>query len=215
MSGFWLKFSCNVTLTKSGGNVIVSTSSQPDRKSPYYGSSSPCYEALSVSGRAVNPNLLSSQDTEMTIPYTAAAAGSTSTMAGGAVGVTVDGVVIYDNEAAPGDSTYDEVATFDKCEGHPDNTGMYHYHAEAPSISSEDEAFVGVMRDGFPVYGRYDSGASTPTLDTAGGHTSTTVDSPSTSVYHYHTNLQTDGTDSAYFLTKGLYKGTAGTCTGC
>lgn len=70
------------------------------------------------------------------------------------------------------------------------------------------------MRDGFPVYGPKDSDGTTPTLDSNGGHTGTTVDS-TTAVYHYHVNLQTSGSNSAYFITSGNYAGTAGACTGC
>jgi hypothetical protein len=215
LSGFWLKYSCNVTLTKTGDTVTIATDSVPDRKSPYFGSADSCYEALSVSGRAVNPNLLAEQGISMTVDYTPTASGSTATMPGGAVGVTLDGVVVYDNEAAPGDSIYAEVDSFDKCEGHPDNSSTYHYHTEPTSITNADSKFVGVMRDGFAIYGKKDADGSTPSnLDAAGGHTGTTVDS-TTAVYHYHINTQTSGSDSADFLTKGLYRGTAGTCTGC
>jgi hypothetical protein len=214
LSGFWLKFSCRVTLTKSGLNVIIETDSQPDHKSQYFDSSDACYESFSASGRFTNPNSIAAQSVQVSVPYSPAAAGSTSAMDGGVVGVAIDGTVIYDNEAAPGDDIYDEAASFDKCEGHPDSRGMFHYHTEPVSISSEDANFIGVMRDGFPIYGRYDSGSSTPTLDSAQGHSGTTVDSGS-SIYHYHVKIQTSGSDSAYFITNGLYKGTKGSCSGC
>lgn len=131
----------------------------------------------------------------------------------GVVGVARNGVAIFSNAASPPDNIYDEVATFDKCEGHPAGT-MYHYHIEPPSISSSDAYFVGVMRDGHPIYGRYDEGAVTPTLDSEGGHTGTTLDS-SSAIYHYHVNYQTDSTDEAYFVTSGTYKAAPGTCSGC
>jgi hypothetical protein len=216
LSGFWLKFSCRVTLTKSGDTVTLVSDSQPDYKSPYFGSSNGCYEALSVSGRAVNPNLLSTQAITMTVDYTPSANVAEPTMPGGVIGMALNGVAIFDNEAAPGDSIFTEIATFDKCEGHPNNTGVYHYHSEPTSFSNQDAYFVGVMRDGFPIYGRYDSGAVTPTVDAdTQGHSGTTIDSGTSSVGHYHIKLQTSGSDSAYFITNGKYYGTAGTCTGC
>lgn len=137
-------------------------------------------------------------------------------MSMGVVGIAVNGVAIFSNAAAPGDNIYNEVATFDKCEGHPAGT-TYHYHTEPTTATNEDSSFVGVMRDGFPIYGRYETGATTPTLDKASGgaHLGTTVDSTTTSVYHYHVNYQTSGTDNAYFITSGYYMSSTGACSGC
>ncbi len=75
------------------------------------------------------------------------------------------------------------------------------------------------MRDGYFVYGRKDSDGSTPTLDSFGGHTGTTPDSPITPVYHYHLNLQTSTTSgtagqTVWFITTGTYKGQPGSCSG-
>lgn len=215
LSGYWLKFSCRVTLTKSGNNVVIETDSQPDTKSQYFASSDACYEAFSVTGRKTNPNSIAAKSIKVTVPMAGAKAATNSSVSGATIGLAISGVSIFGNFAAPGDNIYDEAETFDKCEGHPEKTGNYHYHSEPTAISQSDAAFVGVMRDGIPVYGRLDADGSTPTLDTAGGHSGTTVDSPSTPVYHYHVNLQTDGTDTAYFISKGFYAGTVGACTGC
>lgn len=210
LSGFWLKFSCRVTLTVSGSNVIISTDGQPDYKSSYFETSNSCYEEFDSDERYSNPNTLGEQTIVVTVPMTPTMASSTMSM--GAVGIAANGVAIFNNAANPPDNIYDEIDTFDKCEGHPAGT-MYHYHSEPTSITSADDNFVGVMRDGIPIYGRLDSDDSTPTLDSDGGHTGATPDSAST--YHYHVNLQTSGSDSAYFITSGNYAGAAGSCTGC
>lgn len=217
LSGFWLKFSCNVTLTKSGSNVILTSNNLPDHKSFYFSSTDPCYETFTSTSRAANPNQIASQTITMTVPYEPTAASSTTEMSMGVVGMALNGVAIYSNAAAPGDDIYAEEATFDKCDGHPDNSSRYHYHSEPSAITNEDAAFVGVMRDGFPIYGRndYETDTAATDLDTAGGKIGKTVDSPESDVYHYQVNLQTNGTDSLYFLTAGHYKGTAGSCTGC
>lgn len=212
LSGFWLNFSCRVTLTVSGSNVIIASDGQPDYKSAYFETTNACYEEFSATGRNPNPNTLGEQNFQVTVPESPATTGG-SAMSLGVVGIAANGVAIFSNAAAPGDDIYAEVATFDKCEGHPAGT-TYHYHIEPASLSNSDSAFVGVMRDGFPVYGRFDEGSASPTLDSEGGHTGTTPDS-STPVYHYHVNLQTSGSDSAYFITSGTYKGTAGSCSGC
>lgn len=221
LSGFWLNFSCRVTLTKSSSNVIIQTDGQPDYKSPYYATSNGCYESGFPTGRAANPNTLGAQSITMTVPFSpTASSGSTGTaMPMGVIGIALNGVAIFSNAAAPGDRIYNEVATFDKCEGHPAGT-IYHYHTEPTTATNSDANFIGVLRDGFPVYGRYDydsvSGFTTPTLNkaSAGGHLGKTVDS-TTDVYHYHVNLQSSGSNSAYFITTGYYMGTAGSCTGC
>lgn len=135
-------------------------------------------------------------------------------MALGVVGVAINGVSLFDNTAAPGDDIYQEALSFDPCQGHPAGS-KYHYHSEPYSISYNDSNLIGVMRDGYFLYGRKDMDGSTPSLDSSGGHTGTTPDSPSTPVYHYHTNQQTNGTESAWFLTKGVYKAAPGACTGC
>jgi hypothetical protein len=223
LSGFWLKFSCRVTLLKSGGNVSVSVDNQPDYKSAYFEASNACYQSGMPSGHTANPNTISAKTIVMTVPYSPASAGSTSPMNMGIVGVSLNGVIIYNNSAAGADDIYQEVSTFDTCDGHPDGQSNYHYHTEPPAISQENSDFVGIMRDGFPIYGRYESGTTLPSGLNAQtkGHTSTTPDSPSTSVFHYHVNLQTSSSpgtsgQTAWFLTGGSYYGTKSTtCSNC
>lgn len=213
LSGFWLNFSCRVDLTVSGTNVVITSDGYPDYKSAYFESSHGCYEDSSISGRYINPNTIAEQSIVMTVPMSPTS-GSGTEMSLGVVGVAANGVAIFNNEAAPGDSIYDEVASFDSCEGHPQSSGTYHYHIEPPAISNDDAYFVGVLRDGFPVYGVKEENGSTPSLDSYGGHTGTTLDSVS-STYHYHVHLQTSGSDSAYFVTSGEYAGNVGECSGC
>jgi hypothetical protein len=216
LSGFWLKISCRVSLTKSGGNVVAVFDSQPDYKTPYFGASSLCYQSFSAGGRHTNPNTIVAQSISMTIPYTAVDDATPDSTGLGVIGLSANGVSLYNNAAAPGDDIYDEVATFDACEGHPDSFSRYHYHIEPPAISSSDYNFVGVMRDGYPVYGMKDSDGTTPSnLDAYGGHTGVTVDSGGASVYHYHVHTETSGTDSANFISAGYFRGTKGTCVGC
>ncbi len=217
LSGFWLKFSCRVTLGVSGSSVSVSSDGRPDHESNYFASTDPCYTPYTPS--FPDPNQIAVHTLSFTVPQSPAQA-TASSMNLGAVGMAVDGSAIFDNQAAPGDDIFTEAYSFDQCQGHPAPGGQYHYHTEPWAISYDDDAFIGVMRDGFPVYGRLDADGSTPTLDASGGHVGTTPDSPSTAVYHYHVNLQTDTSgahagDEGWFLTTGKYAGTPGTCSGC
>ncbi len=216
LSGYWLKFSCRVTLSVSGGQVQAKADGQPDYKSMYFPTQSACYQK--ESSGLHNPNSISAQSYTMSFPQTPNMTGQK--MMGAIVGLALNGVPIFGNFAAPGDDIFQEAMTFDACGAHPQMNGVYHYHSEPYSISSDDGNFIGVMRDGYAVYGRRDADGSMPTLDSYGGHTGTTADSPSTAVYHYHVNQQTSTSGTTvgqkqWFLTTGSYRGTPGACTGC
>src|SRR5262249_8637274 len=109
LSGYWLKFSCRVTLSKvtvSGKPYVrVVSDNQPDTKSNYFQSTDPCYE--SYAGGITNPNRISAKSATTDVPETR---NTTQTFMGGFpyVGVGVDGVVIFSNQAAPGDDIYQE-----------------------------------------------------------------------------------------------------------
>ena len=218
--GYWLKFSCRVTLshvTVSGHPYIRLTSDdRPDYESVYFPSADPCHEAATGSG-IVNPNRIAAQAITLNVPSSQST--QLTNMAGiNYVGMAVNGVVLFSNQAAPGDDIYQEAKTFDRCGAHPQMSGVYHYHSEPYSVSYDDSAFIGVMLDGYPIYGRRDADGTVPTdLDAAGAHMGTTVDS-ATPGYHYHVNLQTSTASGSagqteWFLTTGQFRGTPGTTT--
>ncbi|HYX32921.1 MAG TPA: hypothetical protein VE954_07385 [Oligoflexus sp.] len=99
LSGYWLKFSCRVTLTKSGSNVTVTTDSQPDYKTAYFGSTHACYQTLTATGRGTNPSTLSAQSIAMTVPVAATKAASTTTVSGQIIGLTLNGIAVFGNYA--------------------------------------------------------------------------------------------------------------------
>lgn len=215
LAGFWLGFSCRVQLSVSGNAVRVQSDSRPDYPSPYFATGDACYQASASS--MLNPNHIVAQALSMEVPLAPDTAGAAMPL--GAVGMSVNGVALFSNVARPGDDIYQEVLTFDACGAHPAPNGMYHYHGEPYALSSADGRFIGVLRDGYPVYGRHEPDGGLPALDAAGGHVGPTPDS-SSPAYHYHLNEQTS-TNAAtagqkqWFLTTGTYRGTAGTCTGC
>jgi hypothetical protein len=218
LSGYWLKFSCRVTLTSTAAGVVAVADGLPDYASNYFETSDPCWE--SYTGATQNPNTIATQALSITFP---ASPNTTSQSMGttAIVGLAINGVPIFGNFAAPGDDIFEEAETFDRCGAHPQQAGKYHYHSEPYSITYDDSNFVGVMRDGYPIYGRRDPDGSVPSdLDAFGGHTGFTLDSPAVAVYHYHVNEQTStnpGTlgQKQWFLTTGTWRGTPGACTGC
>lgn len=216
IDGFWLHFSCRVDLSKSGGSIHAKSDGRPDYESNYFPADDVCH--VDYPEGKQNPNEIATGDYDVGFPESPSGAGGK--MMGAVVGMALNGVVIFGDFAAPGDDIYKEAETFDRCAGHPQNSGVYHYHAEPTSLSYDDDRFIGVMRDGSPIYGRRDSDGAVPTdLDAAGGHTGATPDS-ATAVYHYHVNLQTSSTpgtagEQQWFITTGEYHSATGTCTGC
>jgi hypothetical protein len=220
LSGYWLQFSCRVELSmtaNAGASVIEAKSDgQPDYPSNYIPDADPCHDDYTAAIQ--NPNHIAAQSYDVVFPT--APSGGSQKMSGAVVGLALNGVPIFGNFAAPGDDIYEEAETFDQCGGHPQMSGAYHYHTEPYAISFDDSRLVGVMRDGYPIYGRRDPDGSLPTLDEAGGHTDVTADSPTTPVYHYHVHLETSSTPAsagqqAWFITTGTYHSTPAACASC
>jgi hypothetical protein len=216
LSGAWLKMSCRVTLTATATSVTAVADGQPDFKSNYFAAADACHEAYPEGTQ--NPNTIAVKAYTIGFPLAPNTSARTMQMTA-VVGLAINGVPIYGNFAAPGDDIFAEAKTFDRCGGHPQMSGSYHNHAEPLSISYDDASLIGVMRDGYAIYGRKDADGSYPTLDSFGGHTGTTPDS-TTAVYHYHVNEQTSTTagtagQKQWFLTRGMFRGSPGTCSGC
>jgi len=75
----------------------------------------------------------------------------------GKIGLTKTGVSIF-NPLAIGNENAVEGSnkeTFDSCDGHPTETGEYHYHKLPDSClwTNQADEIIGVAADGFPIYG--------------------------------------------------------------
>ena len=219
LSGEWLKFSCNVVLGLANASqttvtdyasatyVTLTVTGLPDRKSNFFPStgtySFTAYD-YTVTGNyadmkntyspsSPNPHSIAQQSVVYYIPINPSSA-THATMGMGTVGVTVEGIQIFSRLAATTDNIFSEVATFDECQGHPASGNIYHYHTEPYAISYQDSNLIGVMRDGYFIYGRYDYGGSTDidVSNTAsdaykyGGHVGTVPTSGTGNVFHYH-----------------------------
>jgi hypothetical protein len=223
LSGNWLSFSCNVqlglatsslastTTYSSATYVSVTIVDLPDYTSNYFstsgdydftangttiaGSYDSMYSAYTTT--FPDPSSIESQSVVMYIPINPTYSGS-QTMSGGIVGVSINGIGIYDNLANDTDDIFAESGSFDQCQGHPAN-GQYHYHSEPYSISYNDNNLIGVMRDGYFIYGRQDHDGTIPgstsalesagtssTLYKYGGHTGADPITNSGSTFHYH-----------------------------
>lgn len=168
-STFSNNFNC-VQVSVSGSNHVFKSSNLPGYKSYYYGSDSELYEALPTGNTSAGDNKIKSQNLKYTIPTTGTLKTTTpldGTQAGlVSIGVTTNGLAIFNNAANAPDTLSDEAGTFDNYSGHPQNTGVYHHHTEPPKLTNNDSALIGVALDGFLVYGRKcDNGTATTADD--------------------------------------------------
>ena len=153
-----------------------------------------------------NPNAISAQTIQLTLPANPSIASTPSCVPLGIIGFTTDGVAIFD---AMDDSGHDAVAheVQDSCSGHPDKNGQYHYHGPSPCMANETTSgLVGYALDGFGIYGEeYATTAKTlhdSDLDACHGTTSQ-IDWHGQTVMMYHYVL----TDE-FPYTIGCFKGT-------
>lgn len=211
----YLKLYGATAITYDGTWVTIKCNALPDHKTPYYGAGHPKYEAYSgptFGGYTFNqnPNLIATQNITLKIPANPVVAAVHAATPGGVIGVGLNGVPFFNQYAAMGAPLTNEMVSFDKYYGHPQQQGMYHYHVEPlylTTVTATKSSLMGFLLDGFPVYGPEETNGSAPTgLDAYHGHTHTTVDYPA-GIYHYHFT-----TASPYLNGNGFY-GTAGTVT--
>jgi hypothetical protein len=138
-----------------------------------------------------NPNSIAAQALTVNVPAKPATAATPSCI-GGEVGIALDGVPIFNGfDAGNRDAVAWEVQ--DECHGHPQISGVYHYHDVSPCLEdsgTEHSALVGYAFDGFGIYGpRGESGTelATADLDECHGHTHVVEwESQQVEQYHYH-----------------------------
>jgi hypothetical protein len=202
-------FGNGTTVAVDGNFVVVTSNGLPDHKSPYFGAGNAKYEAYNGTNPnfRINPNVISTQHFTFRIPLTPAALSTPSPTPLGPIGVAVNGVPIFNQYAANNQPLTGEIDSFDQYSGHPQQSGVYHYHVEPTWITrASRSAFIGVLLDGYPVYGPIENGAlvTTAMLDAAHGHFGVTAEFPQ-GVYHYHT------TSDAPYINGSGFHGSPGT----
>lgn len=203
-----------LTVSVNGNYVTFTTQNLPDHKSPYWPTNNALYEAYNGSNSSfhLNPNRISSQNISITVPLNPAEATNKQATSLGPIGISRNGVVFYNQYAGPNNQALtNEINSFDQYLGHPQNAGQYHYHVEPTYLTSQfgNDAFLGLLADGFPVYGPVENGKTVTNadLDAYHGHFSATVDFPN-GIYHYHITPNED----PYINGNGYY-GTPGNIT--
>ena len=157
----------------------------------------------------LNPNQISTQTITITVPLNPAEATNKQATSLGPIGISRNGVVFYNQYAGPNNQALtNEIDSFDQWLGHPQNSGQYHYHIEPTYLTNlyGSDSFLGLLADGFPVYGPMENGATITNadLDEYHGHTTATADFPE-GIYHYHITPNQDPyiNGNGYFGTPG------------
>ena len=220
-------FNCVDVVSGSGGAVSLSTKGLPPYESMYYSEGSENYIDFVSQGDGyyLNPNTIAEQSYSMSIPEAPVSRGLTinSSLVDGVIGtsnneydmnaqgIAINGVIIFNPLAGPGDDIEDEKYSFDPYNGHPEMTGAYHYHttSKGPLESLEFDGFIetavvgsaeielyGMMCDGTLILGCTELDGSEPSnsdFDAQNGHVHDITDG--TSVFfsnRYHTHICTD-----------------------
>lgn len=220
----------NTTIYLDGSQVVIETNGLPNHTSPYWSNTTarsatdPMGQTLTTPAAAQNhplfvePTVTSYSNMApgnidnfngsytLRVPSSPEKASSTSSTGLGAIGVAVSGSVIYNDEEGPNVPLDNAVGGLDYTGAH---TGpqSYHYHLEPKAWSNDDDKLIGIISDGFFLYGRKCNATGTyPTdLDASGGHMSTTQHT-TTAEYHYHIQNEVY-LNQYYILFPGDYQG--------
>lgn len=137
-----------------------------------------------------NPNSIQPQQVFYELPANPKAANSPSCVSMGVIGYMTDGVALFNALDAGGrDAAAHEIQ--DKCDGHPQSKGIYHYHGMSSCFKAEDanNTLVGYALDGYGIFSDRDANGkqyTTADLDACHGITSPIMwDGKEVTMYHY------------------------------
>jgi len=181
-----------VTVSFDGDQITIESNGVPNHTSPYWETTEPLY-IEKIIGDHTTPGRIRAGSYTLTVSAAPGKAAVSSATGLGAIGISVTGAPIFNDEERANEPLDAMTAEgFDYAGAHVGPSG-YHYHIEAFDVaentvlSHDDEALVGIMADGFLLYGRRELDGSYPTdLDESGGHFGVTPHSNGEEIYHYH-----------------------------
>ena len=208
----FLDFGANVEIIFNADacSVTIEATGKPDHTSPYW-------DPNGASGLYVEPGPetdvsqmspgfiddFGEQLYTMTVPANPQRASNTTATSLGAVGISVSGAPIFNGQEGPNRNL--DIGVISGFDANGAHTGpeVYHYHLEPKSISDDDYELIGIMADGFFIYGRrdYETGDYPVDLDESGGHvgiTQHTGTNDEDAEYHYH--IQNEFYLGSYYL---------------
>ena len=220
----------NFNIYIDGNEVVIESNGLPNHTSPYWSNTTtrsatdPMGNTLTTPAATVNhplfvePTVTSYEQMApgniddfngsytLRVPLNPTLASSSSSTGLGPIGMAVSGSMIYNDEEGPNVPLDNAVVSLDYTAAH---TGpqSYHYHLEPKAWTNDDNKLVGIISDGFFIYGRRDYDGAYPTnLDASGGHSGPTLHNPD-GEYHYHIQ-NTTYLNQYYIIFPGDYQGT-------
>lgn len=143
-----------------------------------------------------NPNEIAAQSTTVNLPVTPTALATPKCVPLGPIGILTSGVYVFNALDGPGRDAAAHEAQ-DVCDGHPERSDAYHYHAIPSCIrdaATGPSTLVGWAADGYPIYVERDASGNLPTnadLDECHGRTSNVLmDGKVVNTYHYSATLE-------------------------
>lgn len=185
----------SVTVSFDGDEISIESKGFPNHTTPYWQESDSLY-IKPVIALAQTPGRIGrhrGRNFSLTVPSAPGLAVRTTSTGLGPIGISVTGAPIFNDAEGPNRPLEEKIAeTFDYAGGHVGPSG-YHYHSESLDVpentvlSHNDSTLVGIMADGFLIYGRKEIDGSYPgDLDESGGHFGITPHSNGEEIYHYH-----------------------------
>jgi len=213
----------NTTILLNGDEIVIESNGMPNHTSPYWSNTTarmgtpaatenhPLFvEPTATSYAMMAPGNIDdfNGSYSLTVPAIPVKASSSSATGLGPIGIAVSGAMIYNDKEGP-NVPLDDAATSLDYNGAHTGPQSYHYHLEPVAWSQDDDELIGIMADGFFLYGRKCTSTGTyPTgLDESGGHTSATKYNEEEE-YHYHIENELY-LNQYYILFPGDYQGSA------
>lgn len=209
-----------VVLSEDGCTIALESAGKPDHTSSYWdaGNESGLYvepEDAALFDQQRSPGDIEDyiNDFDLTVPVAPELAANSSATPLGAIGIALSGAPIFNDSEGNGDVSMGVIQGFDRNGAH---TGpqTYHYHLEPKAISYDDDSLVGIIADGFLIFGRrcYSSAGYPTDLDESNGHTSVTLytgGAAEDAEYHYHISNEQYLNGENYLIFPGNFQGTA------
>ena len=223
LSSAYLEFvaapNVTIVLSEDGCTVSLESAGKPDHTSSYWdsGNASGLYvepEDETLFNQKRSPGDIEDyiNDFDLTVPVSPELAATSSATPLGAIGIALSGAPIFNDSEGTGDVSIGVIQGFDRNGAH---TGpqTYHYHLEPQAISYDDDSLVGIMADGFFIFGRrcYSTVDYPTDLDESNGHTSITLytgASEEDAEYHYHISNEQYLNGEYYLIFPGNFQGT-------
>lgn len=182
-----------VTISFDGDEITIESNGMPNHTSPYWEETHPLYIEPVVAVAQTPGRIGGDRSFSVTLPAAPTLAATSTATGLGPIGIAVTGVPIFNDTEGPNRPLEEMIAeTFDYAGAHNGPSG-YHYHVESMDVpentvlSHDDGKLVGIMSDGFLIYGRKEMDDSYPSdLDESGGHFGVTPHSNGEVIYHYH-----------------------------